>query len=103
MQPLHDGRDVRRHTGAARGQPVLLARAGATQSRPPRRVLVAALGWIERIEAVTEDASRVVRTERVLAPPALTVHRVERVEIDEAAEAVGRRAVARRAEAVDRL
>ena len=80
-----------------------VARARARASPSTRRMLVAALRGIERIEAVTEDARRVVRDERVLAPPARTVHGVVRVEIDEAAEAVGRGAEARRAEAVDRL
>ena len=56
-------RDVRRHAGAARRQPVLLARAGPALRRPPGRMLVAALRRIERIEAVTEDAGRVVRDE----------------------------------------
>ena len=102
MQPVDHRADVRRHARAAREQAVLLARAGPAPRRPPRRVLVAALRRIERIEAVTEDARRVVSDEGVLATPALTVHRVVRVEIDEAAEAVGRRAEARRAEAVDR-
>src|SRR5438874_3221792 len=66
-------------------------------------MLVAAGRRIERIEAVAEDARRVVGDEGVLAPPALTVHRIERVEIDQDAEAVRRRPEPRRAEAVDGL
>src|ERR1700751_3999245 len=58
---------------------------------------------IEAEEAVAEDARRVVRDERVLAAPAPSVPRVVRVEIDEAAVAVGGRAGACRPEAVDGL
>src|SRR5437868_5316475 len=65
-------------------------------------MLVAALVRIKRIEAVTEDPRRVVRNEGVFAAPSRTVHRVERVEVDETAEAVGGRTEARGAEAVHR-
>jgi hypothetical protein len=44
----------------------------------------------ERIEAVTEDPRRLVRQERVLAPPAFSVPLVERVDIDVAAVVVVR-------------
>src|SRR5207302_2790352 len=98
-----DRRDVRRHAGAARGQAVLLARAWSSRRRPTRRMLVPTGRRIEGIEAVAEDARRVVRNEGVLAPPAGAVDGVERVEIDEDAEAVGGRSEPRRAEAVDGL
>src|SRR5437868_14025273 len=66
-------------------------------------MLVATGRRIEGVEAVAEDARRVVRNEGVLAPPTRAVDRVERVEIDEDAEAVGGRSEPRRAEAVDGL
>src|SRR3954447_17897032 len=101
------GGDRRRHVGQnARpggGDAVLLARArAALPAGVAGGMPVAALRRVERVEAVTEDAGRVVRDERVLALPAGAVRRIERVEVDQAAEAVGRRAVARRAEPVDR-
>src|SRR5437899_3356855 len=58
---------------------------------------------IELEEAVAPDSRRVVRDERVLAPPAAAVARVVRVEEDQPSVAVGRRAHTSRAEAVDRL
>ena len=98
-----DGRP--RRSGSRPGR----RRSGGTGRRCPgprfaglaRRMLVAALRRVERVEAVTEHARRVVRDEGVLAPPARPVRRVVRVEVDEAAEVVGRRPDVRRAEAVD--
>jgi len=103
MEALHDRRDVRRHARATRRDAVLLPRARAALLRRAGRMLIAALRRVEAVEAVTEGARRVVRHERVLALPAGPVRRVERVEIDQPAEAVGRRTVLRRAEAVHRL
>src|SRR4051812_2966724 len=74
MQPVDDGRDVRRHTRAAGGDAVLLARAGSAVRRPPRRMPVAALRRVEGVEAVTEGAGGVMRDEGVLPLPARTVH-----------------------------
>ncbi len=64
---------------------------------------VPALGRVEGIEAVAEGSCGIVRDERVLPSPARSVHGVVRVEIDQRTESVRRRAVPRRAEAVDRL
>src|SRR2546423_1767800 len=103
MQAGQERRDVRRHAGAARSEAVLVAGPGAAPRGPTGWMLEAAGQGIERIEAVTEDARRIVWDEGVLATPARTVHRVERVEIDEDSEAVRRRPVAGRTEAVDGL
>ena len=56
---------------------------------------------VEGIEAVAEDAGRVVRDERVLPPPAPPVARVVGVEVDEPAVTVERRPVAVGVKAVD--
>src|SRR5258708_37335720 len=103
MRTHHDRRDVRGHAGPAGRDAVLLAGARPAHLRPSGRMGVAALGGIERIEAVAERARRVVGDERVLPTPTRTVHRVVRVDIDQTTEAVSRRAIARRVEPEDRM
>src|SRR6202043_4206065 len=94
--------DVGRDTGPVRGKPILLAGAGSAGRGFPRRVLIAAAGGIEGVEAVAETAGRLVRHEGVLAPPARPVGRSgQHVEIHEAAVAAGRRAIAGGVEPVD--
>ena len=56
-----------------------------------------------KVEAVAEDARRLVREERALAPPAGAVAGIERVEVQVPAVRIERRADARRTEAVYRL
>src|SRR5579864_7314652 len=100
MQAGDLGLDIRCHTGALRDQPVARAGAGAARRSLTRRVLVAACGWVERVEAVAVGARGVVGDEGVLALPARSVGGVEGVEVDQSLERVGRRTVASRAEAV---
>ena len=92
--PGDDGRHARAH----HRDPVLLP-----GRRRPRLLARIAGERLLRDEAVAEGAGRAVGEDARLAPPAGAVDRVERVDIDVAAVAVARVAVARRAEAVHGL
>src|SRR4029077_3457176 len=95
---------VRRHAGPRSGDPVLLAGAGpALAVRGRARMGVAADPRVPGVEAVAEHPGRPVRDDRVPEQPARPVGRVVRVEEEQPAVAVGRRAHARRAEAADAL
>ena len=58
---------------------------------------------VRRVEAVTERAARIAEDDRRLALPAGAVRRVERVDVEPTAVAVGRRTARARPEAVHRL
>src|SRR5207302_8356455 len=94
--------DVRRCTGTVRAEPVLLTVTGSAHHAAGHAFRMRIPGRVERKEPVAPDARRVVRDERVLAPPAGSVARVVRVDVDEPPVAVGGSADLRRPEAVDR-
>src|SRR5215211_5818773 len=96
--------DVRRHTGPLDGHAVRLTVSGPARPRVVAwRLGVAALQWIPGAECVAEHPRRLVRHERVLAPPARPVPRREGVEVDESSVLVQPGAVLTRLEAVDGL